>query len=85
MGARKWRVMARRPAIELSKDERGELERRAREATAPWREVQRARIVLYAVDGQSDREIAERLDCTERKVERKLNLIRLTWKENAPP
>lgn len=28
----------------------------------PWREVQRARIVLYAVEGRSDVEIASRLD-----------------------
>jgi RNA polymerase sigma factor (sigma-70 family) len=29
--------------------------------------------------GYRNREIAERLNCTERKVERKLNLIRLKW------
>jgi DNA-directed RNA polymerase specialized sigma24 family protein len=42
-------------------------------------------IALLRLFGYRNREIAERLDCTERKVERKLNLIRLTWKENAPP
>lgn len=29
--------------------------------------------------GEKNREIAEKLGCTERKVERKLNLIRATW------
>lgn len=31
--------------------------------------------------GSKNREIAEQLGCTERKVERKLNLIRATWGE----
>src|SRR3954452_22891881 len=49
--------------IELSADERDELERRAREDTAPWRDVQRARMILYAAEGMADIEIAARLDC----------------------
>ena len=52
-----------RYVIELSADERDELERRAREVTAPWRDVQRARMILYAAEGMSDIEIAVRLDC----------------------
>jgi hypothetical protein len=52
-----------RYVIELSADERGELERRAREVTAPWRDVQRARMILYAAEGMADIEIAARLDC----------------------
>ena len=54
-----------RPArhnIELSDEERSELERVARAETRPWREVQRARIVLHAATGKSDVEIAARLD-----------------------
>jgi transposase len=54
-----------RPArhkIELSEGERTELERIARAEKRPWREVQRARIVLYAAGGKSDVEIAARLD-----------------------
>jgi DNA-directed RNA polymerase specialized sigma24 family protein len=37
--------------------------------------------------GFRNREIANRLGCTKRKVERKLNLIRLTWEGAwpAPP
>src|SRR5215211_3101238 len=52
-----------RYVIELSADERDELERRAREVTAPWRDVQRARMILYAAEEMADIEIAARLDC----------------------
>src|SRR3954447_19474083 len=52
-----------RHVIELSAEERGELERRAREVSAPWRDVQRARMILYAAEGMADIEIAARLDC----------------------
>jgi hypothetical protein len=54
-----------RPArhkVELSNEERAELERTARAEKRAWREVQRARIVLYAAEGKSDVEIASRLD-----------------------
>jgi hypothetical protein len=51
-----------RDKVELSEQERGELERIARAEKLPWREVQRAKIVLYAATGQSDVEIAARLD-----------------------
>jgi len=51
-----------RDKVELSTQERGELERVARAEKLPWREVQRAKIVLYAAAGQSDVEIAARLD-----------------------
>jgi helix-turn-helix protein len=54
-----------RPArhkIELSEEEHEELERIARAEKLPWREVQRAKIVLYAAEGQSDVDIAARLD-----------------------
>jgi Helix-turn-helix domain len=56
-----------RPArhrIVLSEQERCELGRIARAEKRPWREVQRARIVLYAADGLADTEIAARLDTT---------------------
>jgi hypothetical protein len=48
-----------RPArhkIELGDEERSELERIARAEKRPWREVQRARIVLYAADGKRRRD-----------------------------
>lgn len=56
--------------IELSDAERVELERRARAVTAPWREVQRARMILYAAEGAQDKEIAARLDCHPEIVSR---------------
>ena len=51
-----------RDKIELSGEERRELERVARAEKLPWQEVQRARIVLYAAEGLHDTEIAARLD-----------------------
>lgn len=51
-----------REKVELSDGERSELGRIARAEKLPWREVQRAKIVLYAAEGQSDVEIAARLD-----------------------
>ena len=48
--------------IELSEDERRELEAIAGRLTAAFRTVQRARIVLYAAEGLSNVEIAGRLD-----------------------
>ncbi len=48
--------------IELTEQERGELEAVAGRLTAPFRTVQRARIVLYAAEGLTNVEIARRLD-----------------------
>jgi len=39
---------------------------------------------LLRLLGFRNREIADRLGCTERKVERKLNLIRLKWESVWP-
>jgi hypothetical protein len=51
-----------RQKIELSEQEQGELERIARAEKLPWREVQRAKIILYSAAGESDVDIASRLD-----------------------
>ena len=48
--------------IELSADERRELEARARKYTSPYRDVIRAKIVLLAAQGLSNDQIAARLD-----------------------
>jgi two-component system nitrate/nitrite response regulator NarL len=56
--------------IVLSAEARGELERCAASMTAPYGEVQRAKVVLYAADGLSTAEIARRLDLTPTVVAR---------------
>jgi len=38
-------------------------------------------IALLRLLGYRNREIADEMGCTERKIERKLNLIRMTWRE----
>jgi DNA-directed RNA polymerase specialized sigma24 family protein len=53
--------------IDLSDDEREYLEAIARRYSSPYREVVRARIVLYAAEGLSNDTIAARLD-TPRQV-----------------
>jgi len=53
--------------IELSPDERRELEARARKYTSPYRDVLRAKIVLLAAQGLSNDRIAARLD-TPRQI-----------------
>jgi len=54
-------------SIALTDTERADLEARARRYTAPYIEVVRARIVLYAADGLGNDVIAARLD-TPRQV-----------------
>jgi hypothetical protein len=53
--------------IVLHPDERRELESRAVKYTLPYIQVIRARMILYAADGLSNDQIAERLD-TRREV-----------------
>ena len=53
--------------IALTEDERRCLEAAARRYTSPYRDVVRARIVLYAAEGLGNDEIAARLD-TPRQV-----------------
>lgn len=47
-------------------------------------EPQLREIAVLRILGYRNREIATMLDCTERKVERKLNLIRLRWAAEWP-
>jgi transposase-like protein len=56
--------MARKSAfvILLSREERAELERRVACYTLPHKVVVRAKMILYAADGQSNTEIARRLE-----------------------
>jgi transposase len=53
--------------IELSSSERAQLETLAHQYTSPYRDVVRARIILYAADGLSNDVIASRLD-TPRQI-----------------
>jgi transposase len=55
-------------AIQLTPEERAELEARARAYTSPYREVIRAKIVLYAGDGLRNDEIGARLDMPRQVV-----------------
>ena len=56
--------------IELSAAERVELERRVACYTLPHKAVQRAKMILYAAEGQSTAEIARRLETAPRVVGR---------------
>ena len=53
--------------VELSAEQRRELQARARRYTLPYRDVVRAKIVLMAADGLDNDEIADRLD-TRREI-----------------
>ena len=58
-----WAMAGRSPyAIGLSSEERAELEQRVACYTRPHKEVQRAKMILYAAEGLTNREIAARLD-----------------------
>jgi len=73
--------------ILLTGDERDALEVRARQYTSPYREVVRARIVLYAAEGLENQEIAARLDTTPQivcKWRKRFFEKRLSGLEEAP-
>jgi len=63
-------MAAKLEEIRLDDDERAELQRVASLQKAEYREVQRARLVLYAADGDSNAEIARRLDMSTKSVGR---------------
>jgi hypothetical protein len=65
-------VMAGRSGyvIELSGEERAELERRVACYTLPHSVVVRGKMILYAAEGQSTAEIARRLETAPRVVNR---------------
>jgi hypothetical protein len=60
--------MASAVEITLTEEERSELERRAAKLTLSYRDVQRAKVVLYAADGMSNVEIAGRLEMCSKVV-----------------
>lgn len=54
--------------INLTEEQRSELERRARSQTLDARGVRRARIVLLAADGVGNHQIARRLEISRGQV-----------------
>jgi Helix-turn-helix domain len=62
--------------VELTTEERTELQRRAGTVTLPFRTVQRARMILYAAEGMQDIDIAARLDCSPDSVARRRSRFR---------
>jgi transposase len=56
------------PALEVSVDERAELERRVRAHTTPQRMVRRCKVVLMAADGVANRQIAAVVGMSEEYV-----------------
>jgi transposase len=58
------------PPVELSPEQRSALERVARQRSLPARVVERARIVLRAVEGLENKQIAQRMGLTPEKVAR---------------
>lgn len=66
----------------LEAEERAELEHRAACYTLPHRQVQRAKLVLYAADGLTNVEIAARLDTAPEVVgrwRRRFFSVRVEW------
>jgi transposase-like protein len=55
-------------AVVLTGEQRAELERRAAAYSGPFRDVVRAKAILYAADGATNQEIAERLDVSRQAV-----------------
>jgi len=73
--------------IMLSAAERGELLARSRRYTSRYRDVVRARIILLASEGNSNRTIAARLDTPRQivsKWRRRFHLQRLAGLEEHP-
>src|SRR5438477_963729 len=73
--------------ITLTEAERVELERRAGKLTLAYREVQRAKVVLYAADGLSNVQIAGRLEMCSKVVgqwRRRFREQRLAGLEDQP-
>src|SRR2546423_13888267 len=54
--------------VVLTEEQRVELERRAAAYSGPFRDVMRAKAILYAAEGASNQEIAERLDVSRQSV-----------------
>ena len=69
-GWRIWWAMAGKSPhrVVLTGEQRAELERRAAAYSGPFRDVMRAKAILYAAYGATNQEIAERLDVSRQSV-----------------
>lgn len=78
------------PSVELTDEQRQTLEQWARGRSLPARQVERARIVLMAANGELDVAIAAKLGITNQKAARwrarflALGLVLLCYKRSAP-
>ncbi len=69
----RWRILVvmagKSPhTVHLIEQQRAELERRAAAYSGPFRDVVRAKAILYAAEGATNQEIAERLDVSRQSV-----------------
>jgi transposase len=79
--------MSSLPVLEITVDERAELERRVRAHTSTQRAVKRARIVLLAAEGAPNRQIAAAVSMSEEYVglwRRRFEAERLAGLEDRP-
>jgi RNA polymerase sigma factor (sigma-70 family) len=72
-------VLSREP----SPEEVAEMSEQVEELLMKLEDVELRRIAIYRVEGQTNAEIAKRLGCVERTVERKLHQIRMAWSDFA--
>jgi len=56
------------PALRLTTDQRSRLELWSRSRTLPERQVQRARVILLAADGQANTAIGHQVGCSKPTV-----------------
>ena len=73
--------------IELTEEERQELESRVRKYTSPYRDVIRAKIILLSAESLANDDIAARLDTPRQivsKWRRRFYLVRLPGLEDQP-
>lgn len=54
--------------IVLTDEEQKELEKRSNSYTMPQRDVERAKMILAAANGEHNTDIAQRLDCARKTV-----------------
>ena len=74
------RFLSREPAPEMA----AEMEEQYRRLLERLADAELQRIALWKVEGLTNVEIAQKLGCVVRSVERKLKRIRILWEEDLP-